>query len=1015
MTIGNQVIHAVQSTVPLHNGAYPEYLASKKQLKRMVAQGLQPHLIFLHQITDLQPPSPTPSTIPPDLQPLLDQYQDVFSDPKGLPPDRPIKHTIPLDPAASPPSRMPYRMNPKELEELKRQLTELIELGFIQPSTSPYASPVILVPKPNGTWRLCVDYRALNMATVKSKYPLPRLDDLFHQLHGAKYFSKLDFKSGYWQIAMAPEDVYKTAFTTRYGLFEWAVMPFGLTSTPSTFQRAMNSLFHDLLDQGLVVYLDDVLIYAKTREEHDRLLAEVLKRLRANNYYASREKCYFAQEELVFLGHKVSGQGIQPLYDRLESVKAWPQPNNVQEVRSFLGLCSFYRKFIKRFAHIAGPLHDLTKGNPKKKAAIKWTPKCDLAFTALKDALCTAPVLKLPDPNKSFVIHTDASDHAIGAVLMQEDETGLHPIEYFSRRLRGPELRYDARVREMLTIREVCRHWNHLISSSHTDIYSDHESLKSFFQQKDVSKRDHRWIEELQALDITIHYHQGKVNVVADALSRRSDYLTKLTTSSASPTFPSLLRELRNATKADPDCTKLAGTPGYVLDDGLLFQTSGSMRRIIVPKDAALRRLVILECHEAAGHGGMKKTLATVTRNFTWQGVAKDVKQFVRSCHTCQVAKPSSGKHAGLLQPLPVPSTKFATIGIDQIVALPESKEGFDAILTCTDHLTKFVILVPCKESDNAEVLANRLFDKVFNTFGLPLSIVSDRDPKYTSAFWRALFKSLGTKLRISTAYHPQTDGQSERTNQTVEVMLRCLCTDYGLDWAEKLSRVQFALNSNLSEATQFSPAHLMLGYQPRNVMDVFAQSNTPLPPNPSANDMLESMQKDLDLARDRIVDAKARMKAYVDKSRVHVTFRVGDEVVLSTRNLKFDIPRKMWPKFIGPFKVTKVISDNAYELELPESMKRLHPVFNVDLLKKYVRGFGPQPSRPPPLVVTDTFERLEVQAIIGHKRVGRSKKLQYHVLWKGYPIHEASYEPEEHLDKCRDMLLAYKRTHGLK
>jgi hypothetical protein len=363
------------------------------------------------------------------------------------------------------------------------------------------------------------------------------------------------------------------------------------------------------------------------------------------------------------------------------------------------------------------------------------------------------------------------------------------------------------------------------------------------------------------------------------------------------------------------------------------------------------------------------------------------------------------------LQPLPIPSRKFATIGIDQIVALPESKEGFDAILTCTDHLSKFVILIPCKESDSAQTLVGRLFREVFDIYGLPLTIVSDRDPKYTSRFWKALFKTLGTKLNVSTAYHPQSDGQSERTNQTVEVMLRCLCTDYGTDWADKLSRVQFSINSSISESTQFSPAHLLFGYQPRNVMDVFVQSRSPTSDIPAAQDMLEQMKKDVDLAKKRLVDAKARMKAYADRSRRQLILSRGDEVLLSTRNLKFDIPRKLWPRFIGPFKVKRVISDNAYELDLPSHMQ-IHPVFNADLLKKYVKGFGPQPSPPPPLVVADTFERFEVQAIIGHKYYGRQRKLKYHVLWKGFPLHEATYEFEENLDHCPDLLNAYKRTH---
>ncbi len=515
-------------------------------------------------------------------------------------------------------------------------------------------------------------------------------------------------------------------------------------------------------------------------------------------------------------------------------------------------------------------------------------------------------------------------------------------------------------------------------------------------------------------MDITIHYQAGQFNVVVDALSRRPDYLEKLSVLSSSPILPSLAKDLREATAANPVCARLACTPGYELVDGLLFQLKGEARRIVVPADPALRRLILVECHEACAHGGMHKTLATVTRHFTWRGMAGDVKAFVKSCHTCQVAKPSLVKPAGPLQPLPVPSTKFHTIGIDQIVALPESSEGYDALLTVTDHLTKYVVLVPCKETDDAEALATRLFDKVISHFGLPVVIVSDRDSKYTSRFWKSLFVALGTKLAVSTAYHPQTDGQSERTNQTVEVMLRCLCEDYGADWADKLSRVQFAFNTSVNESTKFSPAQLLFGYQPRHIMDVFAQSHLPKFENPAATEMISQMKKELELAQKRLAEAKQRMKSYVDKTRRDERFVVGDEVLLSTVNLSFAIPRKLKPRFVGPFKVTKVISPVAYELKLPQTLSRLHPVFHVSLLKRYVKGFGPPPAPPPPLEVSDEFERHEVQAIIGHRRVGRRKMLEYHVLWKGYPLHEATWEPERNLDGYDLLLRAYKQTHKL-
>jgi len=420
-----------------------------------------------------------------------------------------------------------------------------------------------------------------------------------------------------------------------------------------------------------------------------------------------------------------------------------------------------------------------------------------------------------------------------------------------------------------------------------------------------------------------------------------------------------------------------------------------------------------MECHEACAHGGVHKNLAMVSHHFTWHGVARDVKQFVRGCHTCQTQKPQLLKSAGLLHTLPVPSAKFHTIGIDQITDLPPSKDGFDSILTVTCHLTKFVVLIPCLKYDDAESIATRLFDKVFSFFGIPVKIVSDRDPKYTSEFWKSLFKCLHTRLGLSTAYHPESDGQSERTNQTVESMLRCVCTQLGQDWAEKLPRVQFAVNTSIQESTQFTPAQLMFGYQPRNVLDVLVQSTQSMPENPSAAEMLESMSKDLQRAKDNLVAAKERQTEVANRSRRELNFVVGQEVLLSTTNMAFKVPRKLQPRFVGPFKVTRVVSPVAYELELPRTMARLHPVFHVSLLRPYVRGFGPPPAPPPPLDEGPGYVRLEVQAIIAHRKGRRG--LEYRVLWKGYPLHESTWEPETHLDRCKALLNAYKRTHGLR
>lgn len=354
------------------------------------------------------------SGVHPLAAPLLEKYKVVFSEPHGLPPKRSVDHAIPLaDEGARPFSRPMYRMSPAELDELKKHLTDLIEKGFIRPSKSPWGAPVLFAPKPGGGLRLCIDYRGLNALSVKNRYPLPRIDELLDRLTGAKVMSKLDLRAGYHQIRLKEEDIPKTAFRTRYGHFEFTVLAFGLTNAPATFQALMNDVFSDLLDRFVIVYLDDILVYSSSEEEHQRHLDEVLSRLEKAQLYARAEKCAFFQERVKFLGHVVSSKGVELDDKKLDVVKAWQTPTNVTELRSFIGLANFFRRFVRRFAHICAPLHALTSS----KAVWSWGPEHQAAFEELKLALTSAPVVVPFDPNRPCLVYTDASDLQMGAVL----------------------------------------------------------------------------------------------------------------------------------------------------------------------------------------------------------------------------------------------------------------------------------------------------------------------------------------------------------------------------------------------------------------------------------------------------------------------------------------------------------------------------------------------------------------------------------------------------------------------
>ena len=420
-------------------------------------------------------------------------------------------------PGEAPPHKSPYKLSPAEMDELKRQIETLLEQGWIRPSSSPYGSPILFIPKKDGKWRMCIDYRALNRITVKNRYPLPKVDELMDRLHGARYFTKIDLYSGYHQIRVQESNIEKTAFVSRYGSFEYLVMPFGLCNAPATFQRIMNTILRDGLDKFVLVFLDDILVYSRMREEHIQHLCSILSRLRSEKFYGRLAKCDFFRTEVEYLGFDVGSYGIKPSLSKIRAIAEWPTPECVRDVRSFVGLANFYRKFIRWFSEIASPLTDLTKKDRKSE----WGPKEEEAFERLKTSLVSAPILQLPDFDREFTVTTDASEVSVGGILQQNFGQGLQPVAYESRKLNPTECRYSAYEREMLGIVWAVGKWRHYLVGQHFVIQTDHDSLKNLPNQPSVNRRVWKWIQVLQGYDCDIMHIAGKVNP-ADYLSRRS-------------------------------------------------------------------------------------------------------------------------------------------------------------------------------------------------------------------------------------------------------------------------------------------------------------------------------------------------------------------------------------------------------------------------------------------------------------------------------------------------------------
>ncbi|KAL2225724.1 UNVERIFIED_CONTAM: Transposon Ty3-I Gag-Pol polyprotein [Sesamum indicum] len=757
-------------------------------------------------------------------------YEDVFPDemPPGLPPIRGIEHQIDFIPGASLPNRPAYRTNPEETKEIQRQIQEWMAKGYVKESLSPCAVPVLLVPKKDGTWRMCVDCRAINNITIRYRHPIPRIDDMLDELNGSTIFSKIDLKSGYHQIRIKEGDEWKTAFKTKHGLYEWLVMTFGLSNAPSTCMRLMNHVLRAFIGKFVVVYFDDILVYSRTLEEHVTHLKQVLEVLRKEWLFGNLKKCDFCTNKVIFLGFVVSSEGNTVDEEKVKAIQDWPTPTTIGEVRSFHGLASFYRRFVKDFSTMAAPLNELTK----KNVPFKWGNAQEKAFQAIKEKLTHAPLLALPDFGKTFEIECDASGIGIGGVLMQ----GGRPVAYFSEKLSGPTLNYPTYDKELYAL----------------------------------------WVEFIESFPYVIKHKKGKENIVADALSRRYVLLSIMD----------------------------AKILGFELIKDLYANDVDFANQLCVP-NCSIRSLLLKEAHSGGlmGHFGISKTLGVLSEHFYWAKMRRDVEKFVGKCIVCHKAKSKLNPH-GLYMPLPIPSVPWEDISMDFVLGLPRSKRGRDSIFVVVDRFSKMAHFIACHKVDDASNIANLFFQEIVRLHGMPRTIVSDRDAKFLSYFWKTLWGKLGTKLLFSTACHPQTDGQTEVVNRTLSTLLRTIVKKNLRSWEECLPHVEFAYNRAIHSTTKFSPFQIVYGFNPLAPIDLI-----PLP-----------LQE----------ESKYGWKE--------------TWLNLSSKSMKRSKKREVSPtkgspsscqEGMGPFRVLERINDNSYKLDLP-GQYGVSATFNVSDLSPF-------------------------------------------------------------------------------
>jgi hypothetical protein len=765
-------------------------------------------------------------------------------------------------------------------------------------------------------------------------------------------------------------------------------MPFGLMNAPATFQAIMNDIFRPFLRRFVLVFFDDILVYSKNMTEHQNHLKQVMIVLMTNSFVANATKCKFGSQQIDYLGHIISGEGVAVDPSKIQCILDWPVPKTVKGVRGFLGLTGYYRKFIKDYGKLAKPLTELTK-----KDNFSWGEEAQRAFDELKIKLTTAPVLALPDFTKGFVIECDASGVGLGAILMQEKR----PIAYFSKALGTRNLTKSAYEKELMAMVLAIQHWRPYLLGRKFVVSTDQKSLKQLLQQRIATAEQQNWAAKLLGYDFDIVYKQGKLNKGADALSRMNEEaeLKAITSYWQWDQEQQWLDEVRSDEKLqkiiadlqqDPNCR-----PGFEHKQGVLIYEG----RLVIASNSALIPKLLQEFHSTpqGGHSGFYKTYRRIAANVYWVGMKNRIQEFVRSCDICQRQKYLTSSPGGLLQPLPIPSQIWEDISIDFITGLPKAR-GYEAILVVVDRLSKYSHFIPLKHPYTARSLAEVFSKEIVKLHGIPLSIVSDRDPIFMSSFWREIFKMQGTQLKMSTTYHPESDGQTEVVNRCLETYLRCFIADQPKTWINWVHWAEYWFNTTFHSATEKTPFEIVYG-RLVPVMTRWLQGET----------RVAAVQKDL-IDRDeclrqlktQLLRAQERMKHQADKKRTERCFAVGEWVFVKLRahrqnSVVTRINAKLAARYFGPYPIVERIGAVAYRLKLPEGA-RVHPVFHVSLLKKAV-GQYQEDNELPDNMAGEQEEMYEPEAILADREIQQNGTTVKQVLvhWKGKPSEEATWE----------------------
>ena len=914
-----------------------------------------------------------------DVASLLRKYAGVFSEDDGdIGRTGIIKHKI--DTGEARPVKQPLRRVPMHMNaEVDSHIEQMLEKDVIQPSCSPWASGIVLVKKKDGSTRFCIDYRRLNDLTIKDAYPLPRIDECLNQLAGNSWFSCLDLNSGYWQVEVDENDREKTAFTSRKGLFEFRVMPFGLCNAPATFERLMETVLAGLQWEICLIYLDDVIVTGATFQEMIKNLSQVFERFQQAGLKLKPKKCRLFAREVEFLGHIVTPDGVHTDPKKTEAIQTWPQPRCVKDVRSFLGLCSYYRRFIFQFAEIAKPLHKLTE----KGQQFQWTGDCTKSFEVLKQKLSEAPLLAHPDFSQPFILDTDASHTAIAAVLSQKTDGQEHVIAYGSRTLSKSERRYCVTRKEMLALIHFVKYFRHYLYGRQFLIRTDHSSLKWLLNFKNPEGQVARWMETLASYDMKIEHRPGRLHQNADALSRRAckqcgldcdvpDRVTEVALAidsqevSDTTSTSTGLTELRTAQTDDQDVMTvkkwveqgsrpqhkdIAGA-GYFLKslwgqfdrleirDNLLVRRWDVLGTNMVYWQAitplSQRRNVLRYSHDikASGHLGIKKTLHRIRQRYYWPGLQRDVKIYVNGCETCARRKgPNRTKKA----PMQVTRSGYPMerIAVDILGELPLTENNNRYILVVSDYFTKWTESYPIPNME-ASTVAKVMVEQLISRFGVPAKIHSDQGRQFESNLFSEMCRLLQIVKTRTTPYHPESDGMVERFNRTLCEMLSAYVQENHRDWDQHLPFVMMAYRAAEHETTGLSPNMLMLGRETATPLDLIYDMPSSIKSTPSSQwvwelqDRLESAHR---FVREYTGRSIGRQKRYHDTKLSFEKLVRDDKVYVYFPVKKVGTSSKLTSFWKGPFLVKEKISDVLYKVDCGRHGS--FQVIHVDRLRK--------------------------------------------------------------------------------